>query len=211
MITHILENDTTDLIVKNELKRDVYNFEKMNKKLVHSYIDLGANHGLVYLDLIKRGFILDTSILVEPLEYNFNILKNNIKNDSQTFRNVHLENKCFGPSNIAQYMSYSRSNNSGATQFSETINENNMVQSITLSDLVEKYSLDPEYLLLKCDVEGAEKYFLMKENFTIAIKCLYITGEMHGGSNIFIKSLYSHMKNTHNLCIKGTTFFIEKI
>lgn len=198
-------NDVTDKIVTSEIKKDIYNFRKMDRSIIDYYIDLGANHGLVYNSLIFNGWSFKKSILLEPLEYNFDILKQNVLASDV----VSLNKMCFGIDDQPQQLSFFKSNSSGATQFAYSDGAGDTTSSATLQMLVDTYNIDSSKVLLKIDCEGAEKYLLANDNLEVAKRCPYITGEFHTGTKTFIDMLYTHMKKTHSLTYKGLNFFIS--
>jgi len=198
-------NDLTDSIVTGEIKKDIYNFRKMDRSKIDYYIDLGANHGLVYNSLIQSGWTFKKAILLEPLEHNYNILKQNVPVTDAVF----LNKMCFGSDDTPQQLSFTKSNSSGSTQFAYYGGVGDKIPSATLKMLVDSHGIDPTKLLLKVDCEGAEKYLLAGENLEVAKQCPYITGEFHTGTKVFVEILHTHMKKTHSLSFKGLSFFIE--
>jgi len=205
----IVHNDMTDAIVKREIKADAYKFNLMDKGACRYYVDLGANHGLVYKHLIASGFVFEKAVLLEPLWYNFNILTENLAM-YKNLADFHALNKCFGPDEKEQHLSFFKSNNTGATQFDVSGSMGNSVPSVTLDRLVHDYGINPKELLIKCDCEQAERYLLARSNLDVAKSCAYLTGEFHSGSKKYIELLHTHMEETHTLFFEKTQFFIAK-
>ena len=202
-----MNTDTTDRIVQRELKHDAYSFSKIKKETCKYYIDLGANHGLVYQHLLTRGFVFASAVLVEPLLTSYKQLLSNLEEVQKT-NSVRLLNRCFGPNTDPQYLSFIKAHNSGSTRFAPDGNLCEGVLSVTLEQLVRENEMDVKTLLIKCDCEGAERFLLAKNNIQVAINSPYITGEFHGGCKPFIEMLYSYMGDTHTLSFSGTQFFI---
>lgn len=203
-------HDSTDALVLSELARDAYRFNDVKRELVSHYIDVGANHGLVYKHLIKTGFLLEKAVLVEPLDYNFQLLRSNVA-ASQT--PPFLVQKCLGSvAGQRQFLSLFRINNTGASQFSEK-GLGAGVDSTTLNDLVTEFGILPCKTLLKVDCEGGERFLGHPSNFEVVRQCPYITGELHGGMKPVIERMCALMKDTHVLEFpaKGPMFFIRRV
>jgi len=180
-----------DRLVYKELKNDNYFFCILNKSNIDYYIDIGANHGLVYNWLVENNFNFKKSFLLEPHPIAYKELEKNVIVNN----NVHLINKCFGDDSL-QYLQYFKEHAQGSTKYNINANEN-PVESISLEYLVKTFEIDLSRTVIKCDCEGGEKWLLTEKNKTLLKDVYYITLEIHKKHYYVCDELYAFLKDTH--------------
>lgn len=125
-----------------------------NNKL--NIVDLGANIGI---ETIRFKFFHPNSkiIAVEPEKKNFDILKLNC----EFYNDIYLENKAIGNKLGEKYISNNtknvKSQNFNESFFISDLPTSSSVELITMPWLIEKYNLK-KIDILKCDIEGYERY-----------------------------------------------------
>jgi len=141
---------------------DYINFASLKRGQIA--LDLGGYCGLTSLLMQESVGKEGTVICVEPDEYNVvSIRKNFSLYNKITGMSPFLENKAVW--NHGSGIEFSAEGNMGSSA-SEILRrgKQTIVQTITLSGIVDKYNLE-KVDFIKCDVEGAEKHIFQDEGF----------------------------------------------
>lgn len=137
-------------------------------------IDFGANIGDF---TVKAGKFLDNTgkiTAIEPNHENVEILKKNLELNS--IKNVEIF-ECA----ITDKNSYSYLNGDDVGAKVSDIDNGNRIKTITIETLLDKLN-HPKNMVIKMDIEGAEKYIFRNEEFVHNIREIAI--ELHGRENI---------------------------
>ena len=183
----------SDLVRVKEVEAGIYNGDNVFLKILNTNIkptvlfDFGANIGLSSLSMINSIRSIDTVVLVEAEEQNFQVMQKNcllwgeisdinfypvhgmISGKSEAFKQVSSLQK--GSSTSGTFMYESIDESIG-------INLHNANLSITPSNLIEKYKLKDEIIVCKIDIEGGESG-LFTGDTTWIDDVAYFTIELH--------------------------------
>lgn len=137
-------------------------------------IDFGANIGDF---TVKAGKLLDNTgkiIAIEPNHNNVEILKKNL--ELNNINNVEIFECAITDKNGYSYLS---GDDHGAKV--SNIDNGDRIKTITIENLLDKLN-HPKNMVIKMDIEGAEKYIFKNEEFVHSIREIAI--ELHGKENI---------------------------
>ena len=175
-------------------------------------IDAGANIGVFTL---LASQVAKNVIAIEPDEENLKILELNLNMNKIT--NVILIKKA-----LYYHSNEILSFKSDGVMSAFSSNGDKRVETITLDDIIEESNLEPKSLILKMDIEGAEKYaFKSMEKTTKVLK--FFEAEIHdeeceevmrkylGNQFIFHEEKAQSMKNVYEFALKHPlkTFKLE--
>ncbi len=149
-----------DIIIQDENNKiiDITKVEKYEQQLVKQHIlpsdrvlELGARYGSVSVTINKILLDKKKHVAVEPDDRIWNALKLNKKNNNckfKIFKGLVANNK------------YSLTNKDGWDGYATTMvpDENSDIKSITLDNLIKKYNIDFNVLIVDC--EGCFELFL---------------------------------------------------
>ena len=155
--------------VTNELNNSEYNFENINFSTGDQVVDIGANVGIISIYLAKKYPFLKIYAF-EPVKRNYDNLIKNIKLNNIPDGTIITENKAVTKDGRRIKMNFDIKNSGGSfgedIKDQQNINVKNSVDSISLDDIFQKYSIT-NLKLLKIDCEGFEYEILYnteKEN-----------------------------------------------
>ena len=183
----------SDLVRVKEVEAGIYNGDNVFLKILNTNIkptvlfDFGANIGLSSLSMINSIHSIDTVILVEAEEQNFQVMKKNCllwgEISDIKFHPVH--GMISGKSEaFKQVASLQKGNSISGTFMYESLDESVDINShsanfsITPSSLIEKYKLKDEIIVCKIDIEGGESG-LFTGDTTWIDDVAYFTIELH--------------------------------
>jgi FkbM family methyltransferase len=184
MFCDLITSDTVRMVA-NEFGHNSYDFSNIDFKEGDVVIDIGGNVGMISIFLAKKFPFLKIYAF-EPVKENFENFKRNIKLNNIPDGVITVEN--LAVTKDARIVNLDINiTNSGGSGLSEKKKvggfQSGDVQSVTLEDIFEKFSLK-SCKLLKIDCEGSEYEILYNTDKDILKKCKHLRGEFHENDGI---------------------------
>lgn len=167
--------------VANELNNSEYNFKNINFSAGDLVIDIGANVGIISIYLAKKYPFLKIYAF-EPVKRNYDNLIKNIKLNNIPDGTIITENKAVTMDGRRIKMNFDIRNSGGSfgedIKDQQNVNIKSSVDSISLNDIFQKYSIT-NLKLLKIDCEGFEYEILHNTKIENLKNIHAIRGEFH--------------------------------
>ena len=186
-----IRENTSDLtVVIDVLKKEQYK-PLTTLENVNTIIDAGGNIGCTSIYLAQK-YPNAKIYTIEPDKDNFNVLVKNTKK----YKNIIPINKgLWGENKILEIVNNGLGEWGIQTFETENINQENVIETITMTDLMNQYNINT-IDILKIDIEGAEKN-VFSYNYEWLKKVRQFSIELHdrmvnGCSNTFFKCISNY-------------------
>lgn len=202
--THEFQIGAIARVYDDVIKLDVYKLKELIKSplanQIKTVIDIGANVG--YFSTMSCCLLPDArKIAIEPDLWSYELLCENLTGwDVQGFR------VALGQSNVRMV---SLHNKNSSVEDECVINDNGDIPSMMLSEMLQRFEIEPTGLVLKLDCEGGEWCLLYDDDLKKWLDAIYyIVVEVHfkfgtcadwmNWATVFFKGMSIEMRETGN-------------
>jgi len=195
-------NGNSKRILFKELIGDNYGIKEIEQNSIHSMVDLGAAYGTI--SILSRLMHPQMKIVaVEPHAITYRSLCENIKN-----MDILSLNAAYGTG--ADFYLEKERKMLLCNHFTHIPSNSRKIKSVTLSEIVSRFKLDPDSLTIKMDTEGAEWYIFDNiSDIQILKKSKLFAAEIHAKTidrniNTFFTNIAKLFEDSHTLTITKT-------